>query len=177
MVNFDKILEMVDLICDNEIYDNKSFNEFCIEFFLETRSIPLSKFLRLKGYSNKLPKIMNTRKAGEVLYDTVNNEKDILNKFSYEKVPELNYSVIMILRKIPLEKNWKRIIEYLEGKGTIEEINRINQRTLLPEEKEKIEEFLKSKLELTTGELEWFLSKSKIIVNDKKVFNAIKKLV
>lgn len=178
MVNFEKVIEMSNLILNNEIYDTKSFNEFCIEYFLETRALPLSKFLRLKGYSSKLPKLMNTRKAGEVLHESINN-KDLffLKEKGYNEIPQLNYSVIMVLRKTSLEKNWKKIIDYLEGKGTIEEINRLNSKILLPDEKKKIEDFLKKELNLTSGELEWFLSKSQILIENKKVLNAIKKII
>lgn len=179
MVDFNKIIEMCDLILKNETYDNKTFNEFCIDFFLETRAIPLSKFLRMRGYSSKLPKLMNTRKAGEVLSETLSNPENIkiLKKFSYDEIPQLNYSAIMVLRKTTLERNWKKVIEYIEGKGTIEEINRINRKVLLPEEKEKLEDYLKKELDLSSGELEWFLEKAKIIINNKKVNNAIKKIL
>jgi len=179
MVDFNKIIEMCELILKNEIYDNKSFNEFCIEFFLETRTIPLSKFLRMRGYSSKLPKLMNTRKAGEVLSETINNPENIkiLKKYSYDEIPQLNYSAIMVLRKTTLERNWKKVIEYIDGKGTIEEINRINRKVLLPEEKEKLEDFLKKELDLTSGEIEWFLEKAKIMIDNKKVYNAIKKIL
>lgn len=179
MVDFNKVIEMVELILKNEIYDNKSFNDFCIEFYLETRALPLSKFLRLKGYGSKLPKLMNTRKAGEVLYETQNNKENfkILEKYSYEEIPQLNYSAIMLLRKTTLERNWRKLVDYLEGRGTIEEISRKNSKILLPEEKEKLENYIKKELGISSGELEWFLAKAPLLFENKKVYNALKRMI
>lgn len=178
MVNFDKIIEMIDLICESDYYPNKSFNDFAIEFFLETRAIPLSKFLRLRGFSNKMPKIMNLRKAGEVLYQTSTSEemKNTLFSLGINEIPQLNYSAIMVLRKTTLEKNWKKLLEYINGQGTIDDINRRNQDSLLPEEVEKIESYIKQELGLTSGEFNWFKEKAKKLINNKKVFNAIRKI-
>ncbi len=179
MVNFDKIIEMIELICTSDYYSNKTFNEFAIEFFLETRTIPLSKFLRLRGYSNKMPKIMNLRKAGEVLYQSNSSEeiKNFIFSSGFKEVPQLNYSAIMVLRKTTLEKNWKKLSEYLNGQGTIDDINKRNQVSLLPEEVEKIENYIKQELGLTSGELQWFKEKTKKLFNNKKTLNSLKKII
>ncbi len=179
MVNFDKIIEMIELICNSDYYTNKTFNDFAIEFFLETRAIPLSKFLRLRGFSNKMPKIMNLRKAGEVLYQTPNSKevKEIFDSFNLVEVPQLNYSAIMVLRKTTIEKNWKKLLEYINGQGTIEDINRRNQTNLLPEEIEKIENYIKQDLALTSGEFQWFKEKAKKLLENKKTLNSLKKIL
>ena len=74
MVNFDLILQMIQQIDSGNIPSNITFNDFCIKFFLETKQIPLSKFLKMRGFSNKMPKIMNTRKAGELLIESKDND-------------------------------------------------------------------------------------------------------
>ena len=66
MVDFKKIDTLIGYIEEGSIPEDKSFNQFAIEFYLETKTLTLSKYLRLKGKSSKLPKIMNTKKAGEV---------------------------------------------------------------------------------------------------------------
>lgn len=98
MVNFELVLEMAELIAQGNIPKSMNFNEFCIKFHLETKVIPLSKFLRMKGFSNKMPKIMNTRKAGEVLFESKSNTEilELIKKEGYPDIPQLNYSVIMI---------------------------------------------------------------------------------
>ena len=64
MVNFELVLDMTNTISNGQLPKDMNFNDFCTKYYLETKVIPLSKFLRLKGFSNKVPKIMNVRKAG-----------------------------------------------------------------------------------------------------------------
>ena len=179
MVNFELVLEMANIIAQGDIPKGMDFNDFCIKFYLETKVIPLSKFLRMKGFSNKMPKIMNTRKAGEVLFESKNNPDilELIKKEGYSDIPQLNYSAIMILRKTSLEKNWKKVISYLKGEGTIDEIIRSNKKILIPEEREKINEYVQSELNLNSTELHWLLDKFNKIQNNKKVINSIKKLL
>ena len=179
MVNFELVLEMANTIAEGNIPHGMDFNDFCIKFYLETKVIPLSKFLKLKGFSNKMPKIMNTRKAGEVLFESKNNNDilEILKKEGYSNIPQLNYSAIMVLRKTTLDKNWKKVISYLKGEGTIEEIIRNSKKLLIPEEREKINEYVQSELNLNSTELTWLLDKFNKIQNNKKVLNSLKKLV
>lgn len=179
MVNFELVLEMADTIAQGNVQKGMDFNDFCIKFYLETKIIPLSKFLKMKGFSNRMPKIMNTRKAGEVLFESKNNTDilELLKKEGYSDIPQLNYSAIMILRKTPLDKNWKKIISYLKGEGTIDEIIRSNKKVLIPDEREKISEYVQSELNLNSTELSWLLEKFNKIQNDKKIINSIKKLL
>lgn len=179
MVNFELVLNMAELIAQGNITKSMSFNEFCVKFYLETKVIPLSKFLRMKGFSNKMPKIMNTRKAGEVLFESKNNPNilELLKKEGYSDIPQLNYSAIMILRKTTLDKNWKKVISYLKGEGTIDEIIRSNKKILIPEERDKINEYIQNELNLNSTELTWLLDKFKKIQTNKKISNSIKKLL
>ena len=48
MFNFEKIDSMVDIIENNNIPGNKSFNDFAIDFYNEVKSLPLSKYLKTK---------------------------------------------------------------------------------------------------------------------------------
>lgn len=179
MVNFELVLTMIDTICDGDIPKGTPFNEFCTKFYLETKSLPLSKFLKMKGYSNKMPKIMNTRKAGEVLFETKNNNEilDLIKKEGYSEIPQLSYSAVMVLRKTSLDKNWAKLISYLKGEGTIDQIIKNNKKMLLPEERSKINEFMQNELNLTSSELNWLVDKLRKIQNDKKIGNSINKLL
>ena len=67
MTDFEKINFMIETIEENRIPEGKTFNEFSMEFFQEVKLLPLSKYLRSIGKNKRLPKIMNMRKAGEVL--------------------------------------------------------------------------------------------------------------
>ncbi|MBZ4683344.1 MAG: hypothetical protein PWP46_470 [Fusobacteriaceae bacterium] len=178
-MNVSKIENMINYISTSETPKNQDFNEFAVEFYLETRDIPLSKFLKVRNYSSKTPKIMNTKKAGELILETKNNPKimSFLNDNGYSDIPKLNYSAIMLLRKIDPEKNWKKVIKYLKGKGTIDEINRKNKKTLLPEDRENLEKYLKEKLEITSDEFQKFLNLYSKVINDKELKKSINKLV
>ena len=87
---------------------------------------------------------MNTKKAGEVLYLTQKDDdiKRFLKRRGYTAIPQLNYTCIMLLRKVDLLSNWSKILSYFEGKGTIDEINNSTRIDLLPEEKKKLEDFV-----------------------------------
>lgn len=178
MVNFDLILQMIQQIDSGNIPSNITFNDFCIKFFLETKQIPLSKFLKMRGFSNKMPKIMNTRKAGELLIESKDNDdiKEILSKYGFIEFPQLNFSSVMLLRKTSIEKNWIKVLEYIKGQGTIEQIVRKNMRGLLPEEQLSIEEFIKKELNINSIEFLWLQDIFSKIISNKKVFNSLKKL-
>ena len=75
MLDFKKIDEMIELIEDSIIPEGYSNNEFFIEFFKVVQLIPLSKYLRTKGKDSKLPKIMNSKKAGEILIATQKDDE------------------------------------------------------------------------------------------------------
>ena len=178
MVNFELVIEMVELICKGDIPKGSKFNEFCSKFYVETKLLPLSKFLKMRGYSNKMPKIMNTRKAGEILFETKGKKdiEELIKNAGYTEIPQLNYSAVMILRKVPLEKNWQKLLTYLKGEGTLDEILRTNKKMLLPEEKSKINEFIQDELGISTTELNWLVDKYQKISKNKKIHNSINKL-
>lgn len=179
MVNFELVIDMVNTICQGDITKGMSFNDFCIKFYLETRALPLSKFLKMRGYANKMPKIMNTRKAGEVLFESKGRKEieEIIQKAGYKEVPQLSYSALMVLRKVSLEKNWERIIAYLKGQGTIDEILKLNKKLILPEERSKIIEYAQQELNLSSNEMQWFIDMYKKVNTNKKLLNSLNKLL
>lgn len=179
MIDFKKIDDMIKYIENGEIYEGKTFNQFVTEFYLETKTITLSKYLRLKGKHSKMPKIMNTKKAGEVLYETEKDGdiKSFLSRKGFKTIPELNYTCIMLLRKVDLFINWQKIIFYFEGGRTIQEINSSLKKQLLPMEIEKLEIYIKNELKLNDQELNYFLNKYEKVHNNKVLSRAIKKLI
>ncbi|MDO4588838.1 MAG: hypothetical protein Q4B33_03170 [Fusobacterium sp.] len=178
MVDFKKIDEMIEIIENNQIPEGKTFNEFVIEFFNEVKTIPLSKYLRTKGKDKRLPKIMNSKKAGEVLIDTKKDDEiqTFLKRKGYKEIPELDYKAVMLLRKTDLFSNWKKLILYFEGAGTVQEINNSTKPTLLPQEVEILENYLKKELNITEQEFNWLISKFSKIQKDKEMLKALKKL-
>jgi hypothetical protein len=104
VVNFEKIDEMINIIASGDIPESQSFNEFAINFYLETKIVPLSKYLKMEGKTNKMPKIMNTKKGGELLFHTKKNEEILkfLKKNGYNDIPELNFTCVMLLRNAVL---------------------------------------------------------------------------
>ena len=178
MVDFKKIDEMIEIIENNRIPEGKTFNEFVIEFFNEVKTIPLSKYLRTKGKDKRLPKIMNSKKAGEVLIDTKKDDEiqTFLKRKGYKEIPELDYKAVMLLRKTDLFSNWKKLILYFEGAGTVQEINNSTKPTLLPQEVEILENYLKKELNITEQEFNWLISKFSKIQKDKEMLKALKKL-
>ena len=179
MVNFERIEKMIDFINNGKMPENIDNNDFFISFYLETKALPLSKYLRMKNFSNKMPKIMNAKKAGEILYETKKNPEilDYIKKRGYEDIPQLTFTCIMLFRKIDLKTNWEKVLDYLEGKGTIEKINVQTRKKSFPEERKKIELELMESLNINYGELEWLINKYKSIDTDIKLKRLFKKLI
>ena len=179
MVDFTAVDRMIDIIEDGSIPAGTTFNDFAIKFYLESKALPLSKYLRNKGKTKRLPKIMNTKKAGEVLWMTEKDEDTIkfLKRRGYKDIPSLDYTCVMLLRKTDLMSNWTKILSYFEGKGTIEEINNSTRTILLPDEKEKLETFVVKELNVNQKEYEWLINKYSQIMDNKEVGRAIKKLM
>jgi len=99
-----------------------------------------------------------------------------MKKKGYKEIPELNFTCVMLLRKVDSVSNWKKIISYFEGKGTIEEINNSTRVQLLPEEEKKIGDYIKLNLEISDSELSWLKNKFKIIYENKELLRSIKKI-
>lgn len=179
MVDFDAVDRMIDIVERGDIPSGSTFNDFAIKFYLESKALPLSKYLRNKGKTKRLPKIMNTRKAGEVLWMTEKDEDTIkfLKRRGYKDIPKLDYTCVMLLRKTDLLSNWTKILSYFEGKGTIEEINNSTRTILLPDEKEKLETFVIKELNVNQKEYEWLINKYSQIIDNKEVGRAIRKLM
>lgn len=179
MIDFEKIDVMIDCIERNTVPQEQTFNQFAVEFYLETKTITLSKYLRLKGRTSKLPKLMNTKKAGEILYETEKDSEVLtyLARKGYKEIPELNYTVIMLLRKVDLFSNWQRVIAFFEGGKTIQEINSSLKKELLPMEIEKLESFIKSELNINDKELNFLLDKIGKIEKNKMLSKSVKKLI
>ena len=70
MVDFKKVDKYIDYIEEGKMPEGMTFNEFAMEFYHESKIIPISKYLRSRGRTSKMPKIMNTKKAGEILSET-----------------------------------------------------------------------------------------------------------
>jgi len=179
MVNFEKIDEMIEIIASGNIPESQTFNEFAINFYLETKMVPLSKYLKMNGTTNKMPKIMNTKKGGELLFHTAKNDEVLkfLKRRGYKEIPELNFTCVMLLRKIDVMENWKKVLSYFEGKGTINEINNSTRVQLLPEEEKKINNYIMMNLGISETELKWLTGKFKIIYENKELLRSIKKIV
>lgn len=179
MVDFKKVDEYIDYIEEGRIPEGMTFNEFAVEFYNESKVIPLSKYLRNKGRTSKIPKIMNTKKTGEILYDTEKFGDEIrtfLKRKGFDKVPELNYTLVMLVRKIDLLDNWKKIIAYLQGDKTIEEINNSTKSKLLPGEVARLEQYIMNELHIDDEKLNWFLTKFKKLESNRELLRAVKKL-
>lgn len=179
MVDFKKIDNMIEIVEQGIIPEGYTNNQFFIEFFNTVQLIPLSKYLRTKRKDNKLPKLMNSKKAGEVLLATQKDDeiKLYLKRKGYPEIPELDYKSIMLLRKTDLYSNWNKVIAFLEGKGTVGEINQSTRKALLPQEIEMLENYIKTNLSIDEKELNWLLNKMKKVEEDKSIAKALKKLV
>lgn len=178
-VNFEKVDEYISCIEEGTIPEGMKFNEFAKKFYNETKVIPMSKYLRNRGRASKMPKIMNTRKIGEVLSDTEKNPDEIkmfLRRKGFSEIPELNYTLVMLVRKVDVLDNWKKIIAYLQGDKTIEEINNSTKTKLLPGEVEKLETYIMSELKINDDQLNWFLSKFSKLEENKELLRAVRKL-
>lgn len=180
MIDFHKLDEYIDFIEEGNIPNEMTFNEFAIDFYKETKIIPLSKYLRNKNKFKKLPKIMNMKKAGEILTDTYKDATGEISTFlkrkGYKEIPQLNFTIITLVRKVDLLSNWKRLISYLGGDKTIEEINNSTKIQLFPEEIKKLEDFIKEELKIDDDDLNWMLTKFKKIENNHNLSRALKKL-
>lgn len=181
MVDFKKVDEYIEYIEQGTVPEGMNFNEFAIEFYKESKVIPLSKYLRSRERTSKMPKIMNTKKTGEILYETERSGagdevKMFLKRKGFDKIPELNYTIVMLVRKIDLFDNWKKIVAYLLGDKTIEEINNSTKSKLLPGEVAKLEEYIMGELNLDEDKLNWFLSKFNKLENNRELLRAVKKL-
>ncbi|MBQ3437892.1 MAG: hypothetical protein IJG31_05255 [Fusobacterium sp.] len=178
MIDFNKINQMINLIENNEIMENLSFNDFAIAFYSEVKLIPLSKYLRTNNIVTKLPKIMNMRKAGELLSFTKGDEETLsfLKRKGFTEIPELNYRCIMLLRKIDPLDNWKKIIFFINGDKSIEEINNSTKPMLFPQEIKKLEDFIKEELRLDDDNFEKFMNLYAKAIKNKQIIKAIKKL-
>lgn len=178
-MDFKRIDEMIDFIEQGVIPERYENNEFFIEFFKEVQIIPLSKYLRTKGKDSKLPKVMNAKKAGEVLLATQKDDeiKIYLKRKGYSQIPQLDYKSIMLLRKTDLYGNWNKIISFIEGKGTVGEINQSTRKALLPQEIEMLENYVKQNLSIDEKELNWLLNKLKKAEENKVIMKSLKKLL
>ena len=178
MFNFEKIDSMVDIIENNNIPENKSFNDFAIDFYNEVKSLPLSKYLKTTGKAKKMPKIMNMKKAGELVLFTRDDDETLsfLKRKGYGEIPELDYKSIMLLRKIDPIDNWKKIIAFLNGDRSVEEINLSTRPVLFPQEIKKLEGYIKDELNLDDEKFEDFMKYAVEIIKNKELFKALRKL-
>ena len=178
MINFEKINKMIDLIENNEIAEGVTFNDFAVDFFNEVKLLPLSKYLKMNDHAKRMPKVMNMKKARELLlYTKIDDEtQNFLKRKGFNEIPSLDYKLIMLLRKVDPMDNWKKIIYFLNGEKSIEEINVSTRPILFPQEIKRIEEFIKDELNLGDEEFERFMYLSSQVVNNKELMKAIKKL-
>lgn len=178
MINFTKIDEMIEIIENNQIPDGMTFNEYVCEFYNEVKTIPLSKYLRTKNKVKRLPKIMNSKKAGEVILASEKDDeiKTFLKRKGYKEIPQLDYKSIMLLRKTDLLSNWKKVLLFFEGEGTVEEINSSTRPILLPQEIEKLESYVKDELNINDQELNWLLTKFEKMQKNKMILKSLQKL-
>lgn len=179
MINFQIINQMIENIENNIVPDDLNFNSFMKNFFTATKLVPLAKYLRSIEKTNQLPKIIYAKKAGEFLMDSENNQETItfLKRKGYSSIPQLSFKSILLLRKIDNISNWKKIITLIEGKGTVDEINRTTRPALLPNEIQLLENFIMNELSISEKELNWLLTKFMYINNNKKLYNTFKKLL
>lgn len=179
MIDFKLIDNYIDLIERNLIPEGKSFNQFAVEFFKLTQTVPISKYLRKAEKTSKIPKIMNTKKAGELISQTDKDDeiKSFLKRKGYKEIPQLNYRSVMLLRKVDPILNWSKVFQFFDGKGSIQEINSSLKPKLLPVEVEKLESYIKEELKLSEQEFNWLLNKMNKISRDKSLEKSIKKII
>lgn len=179
MIDFKLIDSYIEIIEENLVPEGKTFNEFAIEFFKLTQTVPLSKYLRKIDKTSRLPKIMNTKKAGEVLFLTGKDDevKSYLKRKGYKEIPQLDYRSVMLLRKIDPILNWNKIFQFFDGKGSVQEINSSLKPKLLPVEVEKLETFIKEELKLNEQDFNWLLNKMNKISKDKTLEKSVKKII
>ena len=167
MLNFEKINKMIDLIEDSQIMEGLTFNEFAMEFYSEVKLVPLSRYLKTNNKVKRMPKIMNMRKAGELLLFTKTDDETL----SFLK--SLDYKTIMLLRILDPIDNWKKVLAFFNGDKTVEEINLSTRPILFPQEIKKLEEYIKDELSLNDDDFEKFMSTCSVAIKNKEVMKAI----
>lgn len=179
VVDFKLIDSYIEIIENSLLPEGMDFNSFALEFFKVAQNVPLSKYLRKIERTNKLPKLMNMKKAGEVLYYSERDEdvKKFLSRKGYGEMPELNYRSIMLLRRVEPLDNWIKIVQFYEGKGTLQEITDSLKPKLLPIEIEKLENYVMEELKLDERELNRLLKLVGKIEANKQLQKSIKKLL
>ena len=125
-----------------------------------------------------MPKIMNMRKAGELLLFTKTDDETLsfLKRKGYSEIPSLDYKTIMLLRKLDPIDNWKKVLAFFDGDKTVEEINLSTRPILFPQEIKKLEEYIKDELSLNDDDFEKFMSTCSVAIKNKEIMKAIKKL-
>ena len=120
MINFEKINKMIDLIEESQIMEGLTFNEFAMEFYSEVKLVPLSRYLKTNNRVKRMPKIMNMRKAGELLLFTKTDDETLsfLKRKGYSEIPSLDYKTIMLLRKLDPIDNWKKVLAFFKPIST-----------------------------------------------------------
>lgn len=178
MVNFEKINRLIDMVGENEIEEGLSFNEFAVEFYNEVKLVPLSKYLKTSNRATKMPKIMNMKKAGELILFTKADDEvlSFLKRKGFSEIPELDYKTIMLLRKVDPIDNWKKVLYYMNGEKSVEEINMSTRPILFPQEIKKLEDFIKDELNLDDEAFETFMKLNSQAIKNKELMKAIKKL-
>ncbi|MGL4393285.1 MAG: hypothetical protein ACRCSK_07630 [Fusobacteriaceae bacterium] len=178
-MDFSKLDVYIDMIEKGEIPDGKTFNEFALEFYSLTKIIPLSKYLNSTNHTSKLGKVMGTKKAGEVLMYTERSEeiRELIRQNGYENIPMLDYKSVMVLRKVDVYANWKRVFALFNGEMSVQEINRTIRPRLLPMEIDKLEKFVLQELELDDQEFRRFLTKFSKTTKNKDLYKALIKLM
>lgn len=179
MIDFEKIDSYIDIIEKNEIPEGLDFNTLALDFFKATQTLPLSKYLRKIERTNRMPKIMNMKKAGEVLYYSQKDEdvKTFLNRKGYREMPQFNYRSIMLLRKVEPIDNWIKVLQFYEGKGSLQEIADSLKPKLLPIEVDKLENHVKGELKIDDRELNWLLKIMGKVERDRQLQKSLKKLL
>ncbi|MGL4403671.1 MAG: hypothetical protein ACRCTS_08180 [Fusobacteriaceae bacterium] len=179
MIDFKKIDEYIDIIENNRIPEGMDFNNLALDFFKVTQTLPLSKYLRKIDRTNRMPKIMNMKKAGEVLYYSEKDEdvKSFLSRKGYKEMPQFNYRSILLLRKVEPLDNWMKVLQFYEGKGSLQEISDSLKPKLLPLEVEKLENHVKDELRVDDKELNWILKLFGKVQKDKQLQKSLKKLL
>ncbi|MGL5964669.1 MAG: hypothetical protein ACRCZ9_06935 [Fusobacteriaceae bacterium] len=179
MIDFKKIDDYIEIIEKGDIPEGLDFNSLALGFFKATQTVPLSKYLRRIDRTKRMPKIMNMKKAGEVLYYSEKDEdvKNFLQRKGYSEMPQFNYRSILLLRKVEPIDNWIKIIQFHEGKSTLQEITDSLKPRLLPVEIEKLEGHIKSELKVDDRELNWILKIFAKVQEDKQLQKSLKKLL
>lgn len=179
MIDFKEIDEYIEIIENSQIPEGMDFNKLALNFFKATQTLPLSKYLRKIERTSKMPKLMNMKKAGEVLYYSERDEdvKAFLKRKGYSEMPQFNYRSIMLLRKVEPLDNWIKIVQFYEGKGTLQEINDSLKPKLLPIEVEKLEKYIMEELKIDERELNRLIKIVEKLNADKQLQKSLNKLI